>query len=120
MAGTAVTPVYAEQQGKTHLHHWSLTTANTDGVPISFPGAADRVIQVLGTMGGATCILEGSLDGGTTYFGLKDPNGNAVSFTSAGGCAITENCLLIRPRLSVGGSGAAIEVYLLSRATSVY
>lgn len=114
---TTAAPVSTDPTTNTHLDHWSLTTAVTTGDPVSRPGAADRVIQVLGTMGSATCIAEGSLDGGTTYFPLNDPNGNPISFTVAGGLAITENSLLIRPRLSVGGSGAAIEVYLLSRSS---
>lgn len=113
---TSATPVSTDPITNCHLDHWSLTTAADTGIAVQRPGAADRVIQVLGTMGGATCIAEGSLDGGTTYFPLKDPNGNAISFTAAGGAAITENSLLIRPRLSVAGSGAAIEVYLLSRS----
>ncbi len=105
------------QSGASFLHTWTLLTADTTGDPISFPGASDRTVQfVATTAGGATIILEGSMDD-TTYFTLTDGQGNAVSFTASGGEMIAENVLFYRPRLSVAGSGADWVVRMLSRST---
>lgn len=113
-----VAPTKTDKEGRTYLHKWSLTTANPIGDAISIPGASDRTVQFIGaTWGGATGVLEGSLDGGTTYAGLTDPQGNAISKTADGLEAVTENCLLIRPQLSVVGTAAVVDVYLLSRST---
>lgn len=104
--------------GATILHSWNLLTADTDGDAIEVPGASDRTAQFVGSnWGGATAILEGSLDGGTTWFGLKDGQGDAITFTIDGGEMVAENCLKIRARLSVAGTAADIMVYLLSRST---
>jgi hypothetical protein len=97
-----------------YLDSWTLTSANTDGQPISIPGAPDRCFQATGTFGGATIVMQGSLDGGTTWFQLHDGGNTLIALTAADGGAILENALLIRPFLSVAGSGASINVYLLS------
>ncbi len=104
------------ESGRTILHRWALTTGDTTGDGITIPGASDRTVQFIGTFGGATVLLEGTLDG-TNWFTLTDGQGNAISFTAAGGEFVAENTLFIRPRLSVAGSGAAITVFLLSRST---
>lgn len=106
-----------DEPGRSYLHHWSLTTADPTGDAISVPGASDRCFQAFGTWGGATLVLEGSLDGGTTWFTLSDPQGSAISETANAGKAIAENPLSIRPRLSAVGVGASVDVYLLSRST---
>ncbi len=105
------------QAGASFLHTWILTTADPTGDAISFPGASDRTVQfVPATAGGATAILEGSMDD-VTYFTLTDGQGNAVSFTGPGGEMVAENMLFYRPRLSVTGSGAEWAVRMLSRST---
>ncbi len=114
MVGAAKLP----RAGGTVLHTWNLTTADPTGDAISIPGASDRTVQFVETnWGGATAILEGSLDDGTTFFTLTDGQGNAISFTVDGGEMISENVLLLRPRLSVGGTAAMVQVLLLSRST---
>ena len=106
------------QDGASYLHTWNLTTADPTGDSIKHPGASDRTVQFIGAnWGGATAVLEGSLDGGTTYFTLTDGQGNVVSFTDNGGEMISENVLFFRPRLSVGGTAAVVQVLLLSRST---
>lgn len=113
--------VITEQAGRTALHTWILTTADTDGDSISRPGSSDRTIQFTGTFGSATVILEGSnfpspsID--AHWFTLTDGQGNAISFTSAGGEMVAENMLHYRTRLSTAGSGATITARLFSRST---
>lgn len=110
--------IFKEKAGGTYLHTWQLLTADATGEAISIPGASDRTVQFVGAnWGGATAVLEGSLDDGATYFTLTDGQGNAISFATNGGEFVAENTLLIRPRLSVGGTVADITVRLLSRST---
>ncbi len=105
------------RDGGTVLHTWNLTTADPTGDSISVPGAADRTVQFISSsFGAATVVFEWSLDD-DTFVTATDGQGNAISFTSEGGEMVAENALFFRPRLSVAGSGAVIEVRLHSRST---
>ena len=112
--------IKTERPGRTALHTWQLTTADTDGDSVSNPGASDRTIQfIANTAGAATVILEGSNDdpANNNWFTLTDGQGNSISFTASGGEMVAENVLHYRARLSTGGSGADWTVLLLSRGT---
>ena len=110
-------PIRTEHSGRTVVHDWSLTTADATGTAVSVPGSSDRTVQLIAdTAGGATAILEGSLDN-ITFFTLTDGQGNAISFTASGGEMVAENVLFVRPRLSTAGSGALWSVLLFSRST---
>ena len=76
---------------------------------------ADKTVQMSGTWGSATIVLQGSNDG-VTWFTLVDPQGNAISMTSDGLEAVLENPLYIRPKSS-GGTGTDVDVTLAGRAT---
>lgn len=91
-----------------------LTETNADGQPAAFMGSGDRTVQVSGTFGGGTIILEGSIDGGANYFPLKDAGGTAISFTAAGGRSVLENCTLVRPRVTAG-TGVSLTATLMVR-----
>jgi hypothetical protein len=83
-----------------------------DGEPFQNPGSADRSVQVTGTFGaGGTVVLEGSNDG-TNYRTLTDPQGNALSFTSAGLEAIQEITRYVRPRVTAGDGTTSLTVTL--------
>src|SRR6478609_3369664 len=100
--------------GEAFTYTWTLLTeTNSDGIPVTAIGSADRTVQVTGTFGGTTVTLQGSLDG-TNWVTLNDPLGNAISFTATGLKAVLENCNYIRPKLT-GGSSASITVKLLVR-----
>jgi hypothetical protein len=112
------TPVTTDRQGGCYRTLWeAVTTADHTGAAMTLPGAADRCVQVIGTFGGATVILEGSNNGGTTYAQLHDATGALISFTAAGIHAVLENPEMIRARLSVVGVGADVDVYMFSRYT---
>jgi hypothetical protein len=96
-----------------HVLTWSGLTTGDTGQPVEMPGSADRTVQVGGTFGGGTCIIEGS-NNGTDYLVLTDPQGNALSITSAKIETITEITRYMRPRIS-GGSGVSINVSMLVR-----
>ena len=95
---------------------WDLTTAADTGAPIDakYCDFADRTVYFLGTnWGGATAVWEGG--DGTTYLGLTDPQGTAISKTSDGIEAVTEVPEYSRPRLSVGGAAAVITAVCIAR-----
>lgn len=68
------------------------------GQPETAPQYPRKSVQVTGTFGGGSVQIEGSNDGGVTYFTLTDPQGNVLTFTAAGGEKIAENTERVRPR----------------------
>jgi len=111
-----VNPSVAFVGNDTVKFSWALTNANGDGAPVGPNHAdyADRNVQLVGTLGGATIVLQGSNDGGTTWYSLDDPQGNDLSFTAAGGKAISEVPELTRPLLT-GGAGSSVTVLVMAR-----
>lgn len=93
----------------------TLTSANAVGSGEALDRHPDKTVQLTGTFGSATVIMQGSNDGGTTYFTLQDAQGDALSFTAAGGNVILENPALIRPSASGGDGTQDIDVILISR-----
>jgi len=95
---------------------WVLTTADPNGdYAVPYGDYADRTLHVFGTFGGATVVLDGSLNGGTNSEILNDPQGNPISKTAAAIEAVLEVVSAIRPRLSVVGAGATITCILYMR-----
>jgi hypothetical protein len=94
-----------------------LNSTNNIGTPVSFPGFADRTVQINGTFNNATVVLEGSLEegGAGTYFTLTDPQGNAISKTTAAGEAITELTQYVRPNCTGGNNVQDVTVTMLLR-----
>jgi hypothetical protein len=101
---TAVVTTINDFENAALLFTWSGLLLTDDGNPVTIPGYSDRSIQFQGTFGvGGTIQIEGSNDG-TNYQVLTDPQGNAISKTSASIEAITELPRFIRPRIT-GGDG---------------
>lgn len=97
--------------GKASLTaQWDMVDADTIGAAAEFPDQTDAVVTITGTFGGATVTIEGSNDG-TTYVILTDPQGNAISKTSAAIEQITEVPRYIRPAKS-GGSSTTVRVMI--------
>lgn len=71
-------------------------------------------VQVIGTFGGATVVLQGSNDG-STWWDLKDTGGTAISFTAAGGADFSTAALYVRPSAS-GGSSQDLDIYMTMRS----
>jgi hypothetical protein len=94
---------------------WTLTGTETGDAETS-PQYPEKSVQVKGTFAGGTVLIEGSNDGGTTYFTLTDPQGNPLAFTAAGGERITENVTKVRPRASVAVTSVTIELVSQSRS----
>lgn len=91
------------------------TLAQTDvGDKIQSTGYADRSVQIHGTFGGGSCIIEGSNDG-VNFFTLTDPQGNDLVLNQAKIEQISEITRYIRPNISGGSGATSIVVTLLMR-----
>jgi hypothetical protein len=91
---------------------WALGNAD-QGLQVSMSGAADRSVQIAGTFGAATVIVEGSNDG-TNWTQLSDTGGTAISKTATFLGQIMQLTRYIRCSSS-GGTGTAIVVTLLMK-----
>lgn len=101
--------------GSTYLMRWEALANGDDGAPAQFFGAADRTVQVDGVFGaGGAVVLEGSING-TDYHTLTDPQGNALTFTSARLETVMELVRYIRPRVTNGDGSTALNVTLLMK-----
>lgn len=95
-----------------------LNSTDDVGQAVPLSRRSDRTIQVTGTPGGATLVIEGSLDG-TNYVTLSDLQGSALSFddTALGSSqleGVSELVTFIRPRITSGASGTTdLDVYLI-------
>ncbi len=92
--------------------------ANADvGLGILAAHYPDRTVQISGTFGvNGTVVIEGSNNSTNGQNGdwntLRDPQGNALSFTSADLRQALENVLWIRPRVSNGDGTTALTAVL--------
>ena len=92
---------------------WALADADT-GTAFPVPYAADLTVQVSGTFGSATAVLQGSNDG-TNWSTLNAWIGTNTSFTAAGIRKVTENPGYIRA-VSTGGTASTISVVVAVKA----
>lgn len=110
-----VTPTLLPDADISHMRvKWEGFAISGDvGTAVAFPAFPDRTAQILGSFtGGLEITIEGSLDGGTTFFPLTDPQGNSIVKTAAAGEAITELVPLVRPRATAGSGGGDADVYI--------
>lgn len=100
--------------GKSHARRIATWTGETTAGNASIQRYAPMVslstasVQVSGTIGGATIVLQGSNDG-VTYATLKDLQGNNLSFAAAGYAEFSSGAAFIKPSIS-GGTGDSINV----------
>lgn len=112
---TVTAALVPDPNGWISRYKWT-PLLNTDvGSAVNSAYFADRSVQVFGTFGGGTIVLQGSNDGGTTYVTLKDPLGNNLSFTTAGFKMIGDLAHLIRPSVSGGDGTTSLSVWVLMR-----
>lgn len=76
-------------------------------------GAVRAAVTFGGTFGGATAVLQGSIDG-VTYATLTDLAGNAISATAAKVQEFTSSVLYIKPSVT-GGTGDNVDVVVAFR-----
>ena len=111
-----ITPVRSSEGANIEKVFWeTLTTADTATavIPQGVTGVVGSV-QVTGTFGSGTCVLQGSNDG-TNYVTLKDTAGNDISLTAAGMVDFSTAALYIRPSTS-GGTADDLDVTVILRS----
>lgn len=87
------------------------------GAPHEMAAWPDRTVQLVGTWGSATIVIQGSNDG-NTWATLRDPAGNDLSFSANGLKAILENPRYIRPSSS-GGTGTDVDVIIYANGETL-
>lgn len=112
---TIAKKVQSSMSGRWARYSWeSLANSGDVGAGVEVASCGDRSVQCTGSFdGSAACAWEGSNDGGTTWFALKDYGGTAISFTAAGGSGVREVSHMVRPRLTAG-TGASIKAFLFA------
>lgn len=94
---------------------WETLTESDTATEVELGAFADRSVQVVGTFGGATVVVEGSNDG-TNWVTLSDYQGTALSFTAAFLAPVAELTRFIRVSAS-GGTGQDLDIHLMCRGT---
>lgn len=100
--------------GKSHARRIATWTGETTAGSATIPRYSPHVslvcasVQVSGTFGSATVVLQGSNDG-TTYATLKNTAGSDLSFTSAGYAEFSSGAAFIKPSIS-GGTGDSLNI----------
>lgn len=101
---------------KNIISVWSAMLLNHVGLGILASGFPDKTVQVVGTFGGCSVVIEGSnnsTDGDDGNWSvLVDPFNSSLSFTSAGLKQILENTKYVRARISGGDGTTSITVIL--------
>lgn len=94
---------------------WSGLLNGDTGSAIQMPGSADRSIQITGTFGtGGSITIQGS-NNGTDFVALTDPQGNAITKTSAAIEQVSEVTRYIRPSVTAGDGSTSLVVTMLIR-----
>lgn len=93
-------------------------TVGDDDTGTYFPtaGLADKTVQMSGTWGAGTVVLQGSNDAVTWFTLTNAADGEALSFAADGMAVVLENPLYIRP-VSASGSSNDVDVHVLARLT---
>jgi hypothetical protein len=107
-----VTDVSDKGNGASLRVVWTPVTEADTCQAWKLPEYSDKSIQVLGTFGGATVVLNGSNDGGVTFAGLNVPAGTAISIASAAIKAVLENTEYVQPVAS-GGTGQSLTIAMM-------
>ena len=108
-----ITPTVTRKYDRRVVTWSAFSTADTAVAHVVDVPATRSAVQVTGTFGGATIVMQGSLDG-TNFFNLTDAFGNALSITAAGGADMNTAVLHIRPSSS-GGTGDDVTVTFVIR-----
>lgn len=116
-AGGALTIV--TRANRTLVATWTaLTESDTTPTPYEVPTQSGMSVEVSGTFGGGTIILEGTNNpaatSASTFLAMKDISGVAISKTTAGISQLGDMPLFIRPR-ATAGSGVSVNVFLYSK-----
>src|SRR5262245_9337048 len=117
MATKAVTPTSIGTYA--FKYSWAALGNGDDGAKVDVTDLADMTFspRTTGSVFGAggTVIAEGSCDGGTNWFPLKDASSTPISKTAGGLSVVLEHPQFIRPRVTAGDGTTSILVDLFAR-----
>jgi hypothetical protein len=110
-----ISPTTLSEQIRSAAYQWAaFSTADTAvSVRLENMQGLAGAIQVTGTFGGATIVLQVSNDG-TNWATLKDGTGTNISITSAGMSEFSTAALYLRPSSS-GGTADDVTVTVVLR-----
>ena len=113
MANTGVVTLTDTRFDQTRLATFSgLTGASGTSPPFAIGSYVNATLAIQGTFDSATVLLNGSNDGGTTWYALKDYLGTAVSATSNGLFILGTLPQLLQVSWSGGDSSTSLTAYL--------
>jgi len=94
---------------------WTGLLNGDDGSPFEGFDWADASVQITGTFGvGGSINMTGSNDG-TNYVVLTDPQGNAITKTSAAVEQVSEGVKSFRPAVTAGDGSTSLTVTMYAR-----
>lgn len=100
-------PVTIDEAGNgVMLARWPDLDAGDDGAPVALAGWPTKTMQIVG---GTTVDVQGSNDGGVTWFALTTVFGTVLTTIAPGSYPIRDNPLLIRPN-NVAGNNMSITL----------
>jgi hypothetical protein len=103
--------------GRALLVTWGPMANGDVGAQTDAWDYADRSYQIEGTFGASGAVaMEGSNDG-ANWHTLTDPQGNSLTFGSAGLKEVTEVTQFIRPHVTNGDGTTALTVTAFLRKT---
>jgi hypothetical protein len=117
MAERAVVTINPGSSGVEHavLLTWSGLLNGDTGAPVTFHDYPDRTVQITGTFGASGSVsFEGSNDG-TNWVVLTDPQGGAITKTSASIETVTEVPRYVRPNVTAGDGTTNLVVTMFAR-----
>ena len=96
-----------------HAFLWETLTENDTALPLICPHRADMSVQVVGSFGGGSTLIEGSnIVTSPAYLTLENQSGDAITGTATYLMAIAANVWVIRPRVATGTS-VDVDVYIV-------
>ena len=101
--------------GSAGYAHWTEVATGTTADTFTLERTKGLLasVQMFGTWGSSTVVLQGSNDG-TNWVTLKDTAGTAISLTDDGAFEFSTAMLYIRPSSS-GGSSDDVDVIVTTR-----
>lgn len=112
MANTGTITI-VDNSDQTRLVTWAgMNNASGTSIPLAIGPYQSATLTIEGTFGSGTWILQGSNDGGTTWFALKDWQNTAISATSSA-LFILASALPLLIQLSwSGATSPSVTAYL--------
>lgn len=101
---------------------WLSMPQDSDGGYVTIANHSDKTVQIYGVFGGCSVVIEGSNDplvesdiNNSTWWTLKNWDGEAMTKTAAGGWVILDNPIYVRAKTTGGDGTTSVNVVLCSK-----